>query len=144
MPGTRWRGVLLLLLLLGGGRLIRRHLMLGPDGAWRDPAWLDRWIAPAAAAAPPARRRRGPARTVTPAHPLSVNLVPAESLTALPGVGPVLAGRIVAERERGGPFLDPDDLVRVRGIGPATAARLGPLLDFTTAADSSSDGGAGR
>jgi len=43
-----------------------------------------------------------------------------EALTRLPGIGPALAGRIVAAR----PFATVDDLLRVRGIGPKTLAAL--------------------
>src|SRR5262245_2778931 len=35
----------------------------------------------------------------------------------IPGIGPVLAERIVRERERNGPFRNPTDLTRVKGIG---------------------------
>jgi competence protein ComEA len=45
-------------------------------------------------------------------------------LEALPGIGPVLAARIVAERGRGGPFATVDELRRVRGIGPKTLERI--------------------
>jgi competence ComEA-like helix-hairpin-helix protein len=74
---------------------------------------------------PPWSRSGGPA----PA-PLDPNRAGAEALVALPGVGPVLARRIVEERERSGPFRGPDDLLRVRGIGPATLNRLRPYLRF--------------
>ena len=47
-----------------------------------------------------------------------------EALQRLPGVGAVLAERIVASRERDGPFRSVDDLIRVPGIGPATLERL--------------------
>jgi len=57
------------------------------------------------------------------------NLASAGMLTALPGVGPVLAGRIAAERERM-PFAGPDDLLRVHGVGPATVAAIRPHLRF--------------
>ncbi len=65
-----------------------------------------------------------------PVLPLSINHATALELQRLPGVGPVLAGRIVAERESGGRFGDPADLCRVKGIGPATSARLAPHLRF--------------
>ncbi len=58
---------------------------------------------------------------------LDVNQADTESLQALPGVGPSLAARIVAER-RVRAFDSVEDLVRVRGIGPATVARLRPLV----------------
>lgn len=61
---------------------------------------------------------------------LDVNTAPAESLAALPGIGPVLAARIVADRAAHGPFAGPADLQRVRGIGPRLASRLAPRLRF--------------
>jgi hypothetical protein len=52
----------------------------------------------------------------------------ADSLQMLPGIGPVLAERIVAwRRDREGPIL-PDDLLEVKGIGPVLLARIRPLL----------------
>jgi competence ComEA-like helix-hairpin-helix protein len=56
------------------------------------------------------------------------NRASAAELEALPGVGPALAARIVAERQAGGAYRAASDLTRVRGIGPATAARLAPHL----------------
>ncbi|MBK8002800.1 MAG: ComEA family DNA-binding protein [Gemmatimonadetes bacterium] len=48
----------------------------------------------------------------------------AEELARLPHIGPGLAARIVAYRERHGAFAAVDSLVRVPGIGPATLARI--------------------
>jgi competence ComEA-like helix-hairpin-helix protein len=45
-------------------------------------------------------------------------------MTRLPGIGPVLAGRIVASREATGPFTSVDELRRVPGIGPTKLERL--------------------
>ena len=42
----------------------------------------------------------------------------------LPGVGPVTARAIVLERRKNGPFRRADDLVRVKGIGQKTVAKL--------------------
>jgi competence protein ComEA len=51
-----------------------------------------------------------------------------EVLCALPRLGPVLAGRIVAARAEA-PFRSLDELdTRVRGIGPATLRALRPAL----------------
>lgn len=49
------------------------------------------------------------------------------ALDVLPGLGPALAARIVAERERA-PFCALAELGRVRGIGPRTLVRLEPWL----------------
>lgn len=56
--------------------------------------------------------------------PLDPNADDAESLAALPGVGLELAQRIVADRTRRGPFTREEDLLRVRGLGPATLAKI--------------------
>jgi competence protein ComEA len=54
-----------------------------------------------------------------PDGPIDLNTATAADLEELPGVGPVLAGRIVAWREENGPFTAVDQLLEVAGIGPA-------------------------
>jgi competence protein ComEA len=56
--------------------------------------------------------------------PVNVNRADAADLEALPGIGAVLAERIVADRAANGPFAALADLERVSGIGPAVVARL--------------------
>jgi competence protein ComEA len=53
-----------------------------------------------------------------------INLADAEELETLPGVGPVLAQRIIAYREEHGPFAVVEDLLDVPGIGEAKLAAL--------------------
>jgi competence ComEA-like helix-hairpin-helix protein len=55
---------------------------------------------------------------------LDLNTASAAELQRVPGIGPVGARRIVAERERGGPFRSPGDLVRVAGFGPSRVRGL--------------------
>jgi competence protein ComEA len=62
------------------------------------------------------------------AGPLMLNTASAQDLDALPGIGPVLAGRIVAWRTAHGPFASVDALTDVPGIGPAMLARLADLV----------------
>jgi competence protein ComEA len=57
------------------------------------------------------------------AGPLSINAASASELEELPGVGPVIAERIVADRDANGPFLSLEDVQRVSGVGPALVAR---------------------
>lgn len=48
---------------------------------------------------------------------MNVNRATAEQLTQLNGIGDALAQRIVADRDKNGPFSSVDDLTRVSGIG---------------------------
>lgn len=56
--------------------------------------------------------------------PLDLNRATAAELQTLPGVGPVLADRIVAYRDSVGRFGRVEELGSVKGIGPATLERL--------------------
>lgn len=53
-----------------------------------------------------------------------INVADATTLEALPGVGPVLAQRIVAHRQANGPFAVVEDLLDVPGIGEGKLASL--------------------
>jgi competence protein ComEA len=55
---------------------------------------------------------------------VDLNRAGPEELESLPRIGPTLAGRIIEDRERRGPFASVEELARVRGIGPATIAAL--------------------
>ena len=54
------------------------------------------------------------------AEKININTASATELTALNRIGPVTADRIVAYREKHGPFKSVEELVAVRGIGPKT------------------------
>lgn len=56
------------------------------------------------------------------AQRVSLNSATLEQLDGLPGVGPVLAERIVLNR----PYAELEDVMKVPGIGPATYERLEP------------------
>jgi len=53
-----------------------------------------------------------------------INLAGVTELETLPGVGPVLAARIIAHREENGPFAVVEDLLDVPGIGEAKLSAL--------------------
>jgi competence protein ComEA len=55
---------------------------------------------------------------------VNINTASAQELTALDGIGEVLAGRIVAWRTENGPFETAEDLLNVKGIGEATLENL--------------------
>ena len=64
-----------------------------------------------------------------PGAKVNVNTATEPELETLPGVGPVLAQRIIDYRTQHGPFTTVDDLDNVSGIGPAT---LGDLRDLVS------------
>jgi len=76
------------------------------------------WVAPAAAS-PPA-----PSASAGCAHPPDLNHATVAELLCLPGIGNVLAQRLVAEREAHGPFRDLRDLARIKGFSAARIERL--------------------
>nr|WP_274387738.1 helix-hairpin-helix domain-containing protein [Salsipaludibacter albus] len=63
-----------------------------------------------------------------PTAPVDLNRAGTTELEALPGVGPVLAGRIVAWREEHGAFTSVGQLRDVSGIGEKTFQSLAPLV----------------
>lgn len=70
--------------------------------------------------------------------PVDLNRAGAKELEALDGVGPSLSRRIVQLRDRkGGYFRSIDELLEVKGIGPATLARIRPSATLGVAAQDS-------
>lgn len=63
-----------------------------------------------------------------PAGPVDLNTATLESLDGLPGIGPVLAQRILDWRTAHGRFSSVDELGEVSGIGEATLSDLRPVV----------------
>ena len=59
---------------------------------------------------------------------LDLNTATEAELDDLPGLGPALAGRIIAWREEHGPFDTPEDVTQVEGIGPALYEQIAPYI----------------
>ena len=123
-----------MLLLIGAGHDLwrARGMPLDPPRA-PEPGALGTAPAPGAAAgsgpAPDsaaADTARGPRGAAVPRAPIDLNRAGAVELDRLPGVGPVLAGRIVLQRRRFGPFHEVDELLAVRGVGPRLLERIRP------------------
>ncbi len=89
-------------------------------------------LASPASSSPPAAGSEAK-RSTDENHPsvllqLDLNQATAVQLMQLPGIGPVLAQRIVEYRDQHGPFESVEELLRVRGIGPRRLERLRPYL----------------
>ena len=59
-----------------------------------------------------------------PTARVNVNTASVDQLTALPGVGPKLAARIVEHRQKSGAFSSTQELMNVKGIGEKNFAKL--------------------
>lgn len=57
---------------------------------------------------------------------VSLNSATQSQLEQLPGVGPVMAGKIIAWRDEHGRFSRVDELQEIDGIGPKTYAQIAP------------------
>ncbi len=59
---------------------------------------------------------------------LDLNRASTADLEAVPGLGPVLATRIVEFRKAHGPFLASSDLLQIKGIGPKLLEKIRPYV----------------
>lgn len=63
---------------------------------------------------------------------INVNTASAEELDRVPGIGPALAGRILAYRSDNGPFRTVAELEAIRGIGPQSLSGMAPFLTVSS------------
>jgi competence protein ComEA len=61
---------------------------------------------------------------------ININTAAKAELTNLPGVGPVLAERIIAYRHKNGLFTSPQELLNIKGIGPKKLDKMKRQLTF--------------
>jgi len=113
----------------GAERRAGRVVEASPPGQ-RERA--DREPRPPASARAPKRQAPVPGEV---APPLDLNRATLADLTRLPGVGPVMARRILEARDDIGRFGAVDDLLTVRGLGRAKLERLRPFVDLTDLTD---------
>jgi competence ComEA-like helix-hairpin-helix protein len=117
--GARWFVALLLLGALHDG-VRARFPQLAPPAAISS--------APATAGPDPAGRDSAAGVPAPVAAPqlTDLNRATVAELDRLPGIGPVLARRIVEHRERLGAFHSTDELLGVPGIGVRLLERIRP------------------
>ncbi|NVI90473.1 ComEA family DNA-binding protein [Actinomadura sp. BRA 177] len=77
---------------------------------------------------PPPTPAASPGASGSPGTPLDLNTATPDQLDDLPGVGPVLAQRIVAYRTQHGGFRSVEQLQEVSGIGARRYADLKPMV----------------
>lgn len=64
----------------------------------------------------------------TVSFPVNINTADVDTLTALPGIGRVLAERIVAYRRQNGSFRAIEEITKVEGIGEKKAEAILELI----------------
>lgn len=66
--------------------------------------------------------------SAAPGGQVDINTATADQLEGIPGVGPVLAQRIIAYRDQNGGFASVEQLTEVSGIGEATFAQMQAMV----------------
>jgi competence protein ComEA len=84
--------------------------------------------APVKAAAPAAPRAAS-----SEARPIDLNTADSTALESVPGIGKSLSQRILAFRDKNGPFQSVDDLLKVQGVGEKSIQKLRPYLTVSKA-----------
>jgi competence protein ComEA len=113
--------------LLGAGtRAIRARRSPTTDSG------IDQQIAAVDSAGPRRKQFRQSGNRPT-RQPVDLDAASADEIERLPGIGPSLAKRIVADRTAHGPFGCLLALDRVKGVGPGLLARLDSLATFSAA-----------
>jgi competence protein ComEA len=62
---------------------------------------------------------------------VDINTALQAELEILPGIGPALAGRIIAYREENGPFKTIEEIQKVQGIGAKIFEKIKDLITIT-------------
>jgi len=70
----------------------------------------------------------GPEVITSGSELININTASQPELESLPGIGPTTAQKIIAYREANGPFINPEDIINVSGIGPGTYERIKDLI----------------
>lgn len=76
-----------------------------------------------------------PEAVVPPLELVNINTASAQELDELPGIGTVLAERMIAYREEHGPFQSTEELMEISGIGEAKYADIVALITVSEEAE---------
>ncbi len=71
-------------------------------------------------------------RFFVPDGPVDLNTAGLSELLTLPGLGVTKAQAILDDRAENGPFAQPQDVIRVSGIGQATYEKMAPYITVST------------
>ncbi len=108
-----------------------------PDGVRTDPSKRstvvtassqDDALTPSTTSLPPTTTRAHPVPPRTGEAKVDLNRATAQELQQLPGIGPVLAKRIVEHRTNNGFYRSVHELLEVKGIGQKRMARMRPMV----------------
>jgi competence ComEA-like helix-hairpin-helix protein len=110
--------------LTGAGQPFPAGRVEAPQGATE----ISAAVASATEFQQPSGPAAAPAVLAADGSHLDINRADGSGLQELPGIGPVLAERIVAYREAHGPFQRLEDLRDVPGIGPKRFTHIRPLI----------------
>ncbi len=72
----------------------------------------------------------GDSTAIEPVSVVNINTADISQIQKLPGIGPVLAQRIVDYRDSIGHYEKPEDLLGVAGIGEKKLLKMEPFLTF--------------
>lgn len=78
-----------------------------------------------------ARRGRKPKAPVPRPGPVDLDVATEAEIESLRYIGPVLARRIVADRDSFGPFGSKEGFLRVKGVGPSMVEKLDSSVTFS-------------
>ena len=128
------RAVNLALQLVDGEQLVipRKGEALSPAGS-RQPSGASgsgRNVTSGSSGGAPENSTAAPSSVSAP-RLVNINRASVAELDQLPGVGPSTARAIVEHRERYGPYATVDDLLAVRGIGPAKLAEMRAMVSVS-------------
>ena len=143
MKSDTYRLQLILIFILGIGVLtltcLRDSRGTGAGELANTGTWTLRWendqlqfIAGEQKELPTLRESDPPPPVVTPIffQRIPINHAPQELLVTISGIGPVLAQRIISERNRTGHYSSYEDLKKIRGIGEKTAMTIAEHVTF--------------